>query len=103
MPLFEKHNKYILEFSTGILLYLILAIITVIYWNGLNGPFIFDDFPNFQTLSQLDQQDTFNRIKQFVLTNDSGPTGRPVSMLSFMINDTVWPTQPWSFLYTLTL
>ena len=100
MPLFEKHNKYILEFSTGILLYLILAIITVIYWNGLNGPFIFDDFPNFQTLSQLDQQDTFNRIKQFVLTNDSGPTGRPVSMLSFMINDTVWPTQPWSFLYT---
>lgn len=71
-----------------------------IYWPGLIGPFLFDDIPNLSILEQLDQFDTFNRSLQFVLGGTSGPTGRPISLLSFLINDNAWPTDPWGFKYT---
>ncbi len=84
----------------GIGLYLCLLLTAAIYWPGLGSPFTLDDIPNLIGLSQFDQVDTAVRIKQFVLSGGSGPTGRPLSLLSFMINDTNWPTLPWGFKYT---
>ncbi|WP_078482439.1 hypothetical protein [Solemya pervernicosa gill symbiont] len=72
----------------------------MIYWPGLSGTFLFDDFPNLSILSHLDQHDTYNRVVQFTLSGSSGPTGRPISLFSFMLNDNAWPSDPWAFKYT---
>jgi len=94
-------NKNIsIQLVVGIGLYLSLLLTTAIYWTGLQSQFTLDDIPNLISLSQLDQTDTAIRIKQFVLSGGSGPTGRPLSLLSFMINDTNWPAIPWGFKYT---
>ena len=77
-----------------------LAIAVAVYWPGLTGTFLFDDFPNLSVLGNIGDTDIYHRIVRFTLTGISGPTGRPVSLLSFMINDTAWPTSAWSFKYT---
>lgn len=82
------------------LLFLILALTIIGYWNGLNGSFIFDDIPNLTALGDLGGVESWQTFKVYVLGNISGPTGRPLSMLSFLINDNNWPTNPWGFKLT---
>jgi len=94
----HSNRNQILNVST--FLYLPLLFTVLLYWPGLGGPFLFDDIVNFQSLMQLDKHNTFNRIYQFILTGNAGPLGRPISLLSFMINDNTWPSYPWSFKYT---
>jgi len=83
-----------------VFLYLPLLFTTLVYWPGLGGPFLFDDIVNFSSLMHLDKHNTFNRVYQFILTGNAGSLGRPISLLSFMINDNAWPSNPWSFKYT---
>ena len=88
------------DLKISFLLLCILMGTIYIYWPGLNGTFMFDDYANFEILTKLDQFNTGERILQFIFSSNSGPSGRPISLLSFMLNDTAWPSQPWSFLYT---
>ncbi|QKQ26228.1 hypothetical protein [Candidatus Reidiella endopervernicosa] len=79
----KSASEYIAAIAPTFLLYLLILMTAAIYWPGLIGPFLFDDIPNLSILEQLDQFDTFNRSLQFVLGGTSGPTGRPISLLSF--------------------
>jgi len=54
-----------------------------VYLPGLDGPALFDDSVNLQTLASL--EDNPSLASDVVLGNDSGPTGRPVSMLTFAL------------------
>lgn len=45
----------------------------------------------------------WNTFRQYVLGGVGGPGGRPLALLSFLINDTGWPSDPWSFKYTNVL
>ena len=83
----------------GFLLFCVLLTL-VCYWPGLNGPFLFDDAPNLQAMGDLGGVRDWVTLKAFVLSGWSGPTGRPLSLLSFLLNDTTWPSTPWSFKYT---
>jgi len=83
-----------LSLTTPIILTLFL------FWPGLTGDFLFDDYANFQGLANLSSQDTLGRIMLFIFNGTSGPTGRPISLASFIINDYAWPTSPYSFKYT---
>ena len=69
----------------------------MIYWPGLSGPFLFDDFANLDALGQYNGVRDWQTFKLFVLGNASGPTGRPVAMLSFLIDARNWPTEPRPF------
>ncbi len=69
----------------------------MIYWPGLSGPFLFDDFANLDALGQYNGVRDWQTFKLFVLGNASGPTGRPVAMLSFLIDARNWPTDPRPF------
>ena len=71
-----------------------------LFWPGLTGDFLFDDFANFQSLASLNEYNIKERITLFIFNGTSGPTGRPVSLASFIINDFAWPSSPWSFKYT---
>lgn len=65
-----------------------LAAITIItYWPGLNGPFLFDDIANIIDNPYLRINDlSFPSLYAAASTNSSGPTGRPLSSLSFALN-----------------
>lgn len=68
----------------GVVVFLVLLLTVAIYSPGLHGPFLLDDTGNLEPLSrwfhgQLGWQGV-------VLGNRSGPTGRPFSMLTFLLD-----------------
>lgn len=67
------------------------------YAPGLSGPFLFDDFPVFSQMGRYGGIDDWETFKAFVLGGTTGPTGRPVAMLSFVVDGSNWPTDPWPF------
>lgn len=77
---------------------LILTIFTL--WPGLSGPFLFDDFAN---LDKLDKYGAINNWQTFCLYlfgGIAGPSGRPISLLSFLLHISDWPDNPWPFKFT---
>lgn len=75
-------------FRPAVFLLLVVALTVLIYWPGLHGPFLLDDIPNLKPLHRwLEGQLTWQGV---VLDNRSGPLGRPVSMLTFVLD--VWRT-----------
>jgi tetratricopeptide (TPR) repeat protein len=78
----------------------VLALTFWIYFPGLQGGFLFDDFPNLKELGTYGGVVDFNSLRAFVLSGFSGPTGRPLSLLSFLLNDNTWPSQAYSFKLT---
>lgn len=77
-----------------IFLSLILAVVVLVYYPGLKGGFIFDDYPNLEDLGLYGGVVDFETFKSFVLNGFSGPLGRPISMASFLLDDNTWPTNP---------
>lgn len=77
--------------AIGLTLYLSLP--------ALTGPFLFDDFPNLERLALLEGSLDWAHIRTY-LVSFPGMPGRPLSALSFLINDSAWPTSSFSFKYT---
>jgi tetratricopeptide (TPR) repeat protein len=61
----------------------ILFLCCWMYWPGLDGPTVFDDGPNLLVLDILDENPS--HAIDIVVGNGSGPAGRPISMLSFVL------------------
>lgn len=78
----------------GLLFVLLLA--ATVFWPATHGPFIFDDFPNLQNLAQLEGTLDRDHLGQY-LTAFNGNPGRPLSALSFVIEDSAWPSAPLAF------
>lgn len=75
------------------LLTALLLLTALVYWPGLGGGLLFDDRANLEPLRLWQAGDIGWR--QVVLDNNSGPLGRPVAMLSLLLNvaisgDGVW-------------
>lgn len=87
------------ELLTSISLLVLLLATNVLSWPALTGPFLFDDFPNLQHLAMLGGQLDWHSLANY-MAQYKGEPGRPLSMLSFVINDFAWPSEPWSFKYT---
>lgn len=79
-------------------LLLILLTYVGLIWPALSGPFVFDDFPNLQNLELLGGNVSGNLGRY--LASFIGSPGRPISALSFLINDSAWPSEPFGFKYT---
>jgi len=69
----------------------------IAYWPGLKGPFVLDDLSTISTLGNLGGVRDWETFKVFVLTGTAGPTGRPMALLSFLIDSHNWPADPWPF------
>lgn len=67
------------------------------YWPGLEGPFVFDDFGSIGALGDLGGVKDWATFKAFVFGGHAGPTGRPLSLLTFLIDANNWPADPWPF------
>lgn len=70
------------------------------YSVGLSGNFLFDDYPNLQDLGNYGDINSWEKVRNFISNGFSGPTGRPISLLSFLINDNTWPSVAYSFKLT---
>ena len=78
-------------------------VIYLTYWlyiPGINGVFIFDDLNNLNPIGKYKQLNFADNFWLFLLEGKSGPTGRPLSLASFYLNDTNWPSTPSGFIYT---
>lgn len=76
----------------------VLALTALVYVPGLGGPFVFDDIPNLKPL--LDWLNGVTGWQEALLGNRSGPFGRPLSMLSFVIDAKLFGMAPFSFKLT---
>lgn len=85
------------EILIAFLLVLALGITVGVFWLALTGPFFFDDLAVLSWLGESDNGiTTLGSLIDFI----SSYSTRPLSMLSFVLNDQAWPTDPWSFKYT---
>lgn len=75
----------------------LIALVFVAYWPGLSGPFIFDDFGSIAALGNRGGVVDWESFKAFVFGGHSGPTGRPISLLTFLIDANNWPADAWPF------
>lgn len=77
-------------------LLLLLAAIFA-YAPGLSGPFLFDDFAELGRLGKYGGVVDWETFRKFVFGGTSGPTGRPLALLSFLADGNAWPTDAWPF------
>ncbi len=82
---------------TIFILVTIFSLCIFIYLPGLSGAFLFDDFANLPTLGHYGPIDNIEAFKLYISSGIAGPTGRPLSLLSFLIDAQNWPADPWPF------
>ncbi|MDR0379596.1 MAG: tetratricopeptide repeat protein [Candidatus Accumulibacter sp.] len=75
-----------------LLLTLVAGLTIGAYWPGLQGGFLFDDFHNLEALGTYGSIHDWESFRTFVFGGVSGPTGRPLSLASFLLNDNTWPS-----------
>ncbi len=81
-----------------VLAFAIVAIVAALaYWPGLLGPFVLDDHGSLSALGELGGVTDWETLKAFVFSGFTGPTGRPLTLLTFLIDGSNWPTDPWPF------
>src|SRR5690606_25575080 len=73
--------------STPVLALLLALLAAAVYWPGLSGSFLFDDFPNIVTNDRvhLDALDTAS-LEKAAKGYQPGQIGRPLATLSFALN-----------------
>ena len=93
---FKRKN---LILTSGFLL-AFLMLTFVVYYPGIHGIFGFDDLPNLSPMGKYSDYSFWDRFWLFTLEGRAGPTGRPLSLASFYLNDYSWPSQAGNFIYT---
>lgn len=84
--------------------WLALATLSIAAWlayrPGLAGGFLFDDFINLPALGSGGTIDNWPAFWRYITSGFADPTGRPLSMLSFLVDARDWPADPAPFLRT---
>jgi hypothetical protein len=75
----------------------IISLFSFVYYSGIYGNFILDDFPNLKTLGDFNGIRNLDTFLKYLTSGIAGPTGRPISLLSFLVDSTTWPTDPLPF------
>jgi protein O-mannosyl-transferase len=71
-----------------------------LYQQAFQAGFLYDDALTFAGLKEV--FDTESALL-FVMSGDAGPLGRPLSLASFLLNASSWPSSPGDFHYINTL
>ena len=75
----------------------ILLIVLAACWPGLRGGFLFDDFANLLTLGATGPIDHWPTFWRYITSGTADPTGRPLTLLSFLLDARNWPADPYPF------
>lgn len=92
--------RYLLPLTTVLL----LAVTALVYWPGLSGSFIFDDYPNIVTNSGVHAQTLDSAsLRKAAMAYEAGSIGRPLATLSFAVDYSIGGKNPWVFKLTSLL
>lgn len=80
----------------GACLWAVLALTLAVYLPSLGASFIGDDPPNLSSLNRVSGLFTLE-FWVYTTTGIAGPTGRPLSLLSFALQHWGWPDSPATF------
>ena len=69
----------------------------IIYSPGLHGSFLFDDFSNLPALGATGPIDNWPAFLRYITSGTADPTGRPLTLLTFLIDTRNWPAAPYPF------
>lgn len=75
----------------------VLAIAAWSYAPGLDGGFLFDDFANLPALGAMGPVDNAAGFWRYITSGTADPTGRPLALLSFLVDAQNWPADPLPF------
>lgn len=67
------------------------------YAPGLRGGFLFDDFANLPALGASGPVDHWPAFWRYITSGTADPTGRPLTLLSFLVDAHDWPAAPYPF------
>lgn len=100
-PFFSLTRKMIKQPTITLRYYLVLLIgvlaCILAYWPGLRGGFLFDDFANLPVLGFDGLINTWPKLLRYITSGVADPTGRPLTMLTFLIDARTWPAAPLPF------
>ena len=86
-----------MKFRSWGLLLAVLAVAWVAYAPGLHGGFLFDDFNNLSQLGAYGKIDNLHSLLFYLSSGNADPTGRPIALLSFLLDARDWPADPLPF------
>ncbi|MDA3877248.1 MAG: hypothetical protein PF483_09180 [Halothiobacillus sp.] len=84
-----------LSLRDRLLLIALLILTGAVYWPGLSGFFVFDDFGNLVDNAAFKPEALHAHFWAALWSSDSGPTDRPLSMLSFALQGWFTGLAPW--------
>lgn len=67
------------------------------YKGGLHGGFLFDDYVNLPALGANGPVTHLSTFWRYITSGEADPTGRPLALLSFLIDAHDWPAAPYPF------
>jgi len=70
------------------------------YHPGLFGDFLFDDFGNLPAIGATGPVDNWATFWRYITSGDADPTGRPLTLLTFLVDARNWPASPYPFKVT---
>lgn len=74
-------------------LFLLLLCTVYLYYPALFSPFYLDDFSNLLELTEVEN----NGFSYYIFSGFSGPSGRPLALLTFALQYPAWPDDPAMF------
>lgn len=89
--------------STAFLIACLLAVAAISYAPGLRGGFLFDDYANLPSLGATGPISNLSALERYLTSGNADPTGRPLSVASFLVDARNWPAQPYPFKRTSLL
>lgn len=90
-------NKLRDRFGPLLALAVILLLAGWAYFPGLSGGFLFDDYPNLMALGAYGPVDDATTFWRYLTSGAADTTGRPVALLSFLLDAQNWPAEPYPF------
>ena len=84
--------------SVPVLAVLLLLLTTAVYWPGLGGDFLFDDYPNIVSNSRVHAESLdWPTLKRAAMGYEPGQIGRPLATLSFAVDYYLGGKAPWGY------
>lgn len=75
----------------------LIAVAFAAYYPGLSGGFLFDDAANLPALGAYGRIHELDGLLRYLTSGRADPTGRPLSLLSFLLDARNWPADPAPF------
>jgi len=94
----QRHRRQVTLFVAALGAMLLIG--WLVYRPGLSGDFLFDDFGNLPALGATGAINHWATFWRYITSGAADPTGRPLTLLTFLLDARNWPADPRPFKIT---